>query len=466
MDRKAKDMYKGLIVLFFASSALLTTSCDDQGLLKADENFSSGGLETVYVDTFSVVTSTVLMDSIPSSSKGTLIVGGYKDDLLGKITSSTYFQIGYFSAFTPETSSIYDSIGLILPYNHQSYGDTTKTMTINVSELTDAVNQRYLPPYVPNDKVSILNPTFALYNTSKVNYSNTVMASKTLATTPLKDSIFIKLPDALGMKFYSIQNNIPDVVKYQASSNFAVISNWFIESYFKGFNLSVPTNTDASIVGFNSAKVRVRLFYRKYVNDILTNTYIDFPLTNSFNQFNNISADRTGTPVATLSTAKILPSVATGNVSFVQSGVGLYTKVEFPFVKGFLKKNRYVILDAILEVPLAPDTYFGSTPPMSVLASYTTDVSNIISGGVPGNGNDVLKASVRYDKEYTTNTKYSFSMTTFFNTEIKTNAPVITPLALVSPNLFAEVNRVVIGNRFHPTNKIKLKIYYTQYGTN
>lgn len=459
-------MYKALIVILCAVIATAISSCDDQGLLNADENFSSRGLQTVYVDTFSVVTSTVFMDSLPSSSKGTLLVGGYKDSYLGKINSATYFQIGYFAPFTPATTSIYDSIGLILPYNKQFYGDTTKSMTINVSELTGAVNQRYLPPYVPNDKVSILNPTFALYNTSSVNYSNVVMASKTTAAFPHRDSIFVRLPDALGMKMYTIQDNIPDVIKYQATANFGVISNWFIQSYFKGFNVSVPASTDASIVGFNTAKLKVRLYYRKYVNDILTNTYVDFPLTNSFNQFNQISADRTGTPVSTIGTAKILRSEATGNVSFVQSGLGLYTKVEFPFLKGFLKKNSYVILDAVLEVPLAPGTYNGFTPPITTLASYTTDVSNIISGGVPGNGNDVLKASIRYDREYSTNTKYLFSMTTFFNNEIKSNAPSITPLALVSPSLFSEVNRVVIGNRLHPTNKIKLKIYYTQYGTN
>jgi hypothetical protein len=340
-------------------------------------------------------------------------------------------------------------------------------MTINVSELTAATILRYLPPYVPNDKVSILNPTLALYNTSSVNYSNVPLASRTLTTFPHRDSIFIRLPDALGMKLYSIDDNIPDVIKYEALTNSGLISRWFVDSYFKGFNVSVPANTDANIVGFNSAKLKVRIYYRRKDSDgVLKNLTYDFPLTNSFNQFNNIKADRTGTTIASLATTKILPSEATGNVSFIQSGVGLYTKVEFPTLKSFLKKNRYVILDAILEVPLVPGTYEGATPPMNVLASYTTDVSNIISGGVPGNGNDVLRASIRYDREYSTNTKYLFSMTTFFNSEIKSNAPTITPLALVSPNLFSELNRVVIGNRFHPTNKIKLKIYYTQYGTN
>jgi hypothetical protein len=125
-----------------------------------------------------------------------------------------------------------------------------------------------------------------------------------------------------------------------------------------------------------------------------------------------------------------------------------------------------VILDAVLELPLVPATYDATTTPMNVLASYTTDVSNIISGGVPGNGNQVLQGSIRYDREYSTNTKYSFSLTSFLNSEIKSSRETITPLALVSPDLYSEVKRAVIGNRFHPTNKIKLKIYYTQYATN
>ncbi len=464
-------MYKGVILLFFAFLAVFSTSCDDQGFLNADENFTSGGLQTIYVDTFSVVTSTVFMDSLPTSSKGTILVGGYKDNYLGLINSSSHFQIGYFSTFPPANlidDILYDSIGLILAYNDAYYGDTTKLITLQVSELTGPINQRYLPPYVPNDKVSILNPTFALYNTSKVNYSAIPLASKTFAPTPRRDSVFIRLPDALGMKFYDVQSNIPDVIKYQGTSNTSVIPNWFIENYFKGIRLSVPSNTDASIIGFNTAKVKVRLYYRskKAKDGPLLNLFTDFLFTNSFNQFNQISADRTGTPIASIATSRILRSESTGNASFVQSGIGLYTKVEFPTIKSFLKKNKYVILDAVLELPLVPATYDATTTPMNVLASYTTDVSNIISGGVPGNGNQVLQGSIRYDREYSTNTKYSFSLTSFLNSEIKSSRETITPLALVSPDLYSEVKRAVIGNRFHPTNKIKLKIYYTQYATN
>ncbi len=470
-------MYKVLIVLCFSALAALT-SCEDSGSLKASENFTSGGLQTVYVDSFSVVTSTVFMDSIPSSFKQALLVGGYTDPLLGKINSSTNFQIGYSSDIEAEVKSeaikfpVFDSVVLMLPYKDKYYGDTTKAMTLHINEVTGTFTQRSLPEYVPIDKVSIINPTFAIYNTSNISYSNPSILSKTITFFPGRDTLRIRLPDDFGTRLFNVNKSIPDAVMYEysKSTNFSLISNWFLSDYFKGINLSVDNNTDGSIITFGAGTV-VRVYYHatsiKEANSgDRVNKRFDFELTNAFNQFNRIESDRSATPLSALSTAKILSSESTGNVSFVQSGVGIYTKVEFPSLKGFLKKNKYVILDAILEVPLAAYTYDGQTPPINQLACYTTDVSNIISGAVLGSGNSAIVAPVRYDREYATNTKYLFTLTSFLNSEIKTNAPAITPLALISPNIFSEVNRIVIGNRFHPTNKIKLKIYYTQYGTN
>ncbi|NOS94752.1 MAG: DUF4270 family protein [Cyclobacteriaceae bacterium] len=477
MDRKAKDMYKGLIVLCFGVLAVLT-SCEDSGSLNASENFTSGGLQTIYVDTFSVVTSTVLMDSIPSSFKQTLLVGGYSDPLLGKINSSTNFQISYSSDIEAEVLSediklpIYDSVVLLLPYKNRYYGDTTKAMTLHINEVKGTFTQRSLPEYVPIDKVPVINPTFAIYNTSNISYSSPSILSKSITFFPGRDSLKIRLPDDFGTRLFNVNKSIPDAVMYEytKSGNFSLITNWFLTDFFKGINLSVDNNTDACIISFGAGTV-VRVYYHatslKDANSgDRVNKRFDFELTNFYNQYNQIDADRSATPLSALSAAKILPSETTGNVSFVQSGIGIYTKVEFPSLKGFLKKSKFVILDAILEVPLAAYTYDGQTPPISQLACYTTDVSNVISGAVFGSGNSALVVPIRYDREYAINTKYLFPLTSFLNTEIKTNAPVITPLALISPNIFSEVNRIVIGNRFHPTNKIKLKIYYTQYGTN
>ncbi|MFN7331172.1 MAG: DUF4270 family protein, partial [Bacteroidota bacterium] len=85
-------------------------SCEDQGVLKADNNFSRSSLQTVFSDTFSIVTSTTLFDSIPTSNANTLLIGDFADPLLGRITASTYFQVGPTTAFLPAADATYDSV--------------------------------------------------------------------------------------------------------------------------------------------------------------------------------------------------------------------------------------------------------------------------------------------------------------------------------------------------------------------
>ena len=207
------------------------------------------------------------------------------------------------------------------------------------------------------------------------------------------------------------------------------------------------------------------MYYRRLSGDVLVNTSFTFPLVNAFNQFNKISADRSSTVVPLLKDYVQVSSTQTGNISFIQSGIGIYTKIEFPTLKSVLKKKINVILDAVLEVPLVQNSNSYFTLPPAVLSLYGTDESNILLGGI-SSGNGTITGGIIYDKEYNLSNRYLFSLTNYINGQIKTDAPTIPPIALVSSRISTEVNRLVIGNRFHPTNKIKLKIYYSQYGTN
>ncbi len=448
-----------LMVFSLALWSVLLLSCEDPGALNVGQKFSGNNLQTIYVDTFSVITSTVLIDSLPSNNSNVLLVGSYRDNLVGTVSSSSYFQIGYQSILFPASTSIYDSIGLILPYSRYSYGDTTKSFKINVHELTQTIKLRTTPPFVAGNKTSALNPASALFNGSSFKYSPSPITSATVQFYPHKDSVYIPLPTSLGQKWY-------DIAKADTSFHFKDF-NRFIADYFKGIYIASNVGTDACIVGFNANKVKVRLYYRKIVGDNLAAAHFDFPLAFSFNQFNQIKSDRSATTLSSLVRMVALPSTQTGNVSYVQSGVGMFTKIEFPTLKGFLSEKDRVLIDASLDVYPVQKTYLDYTKPPTTLTLYGTDQSNTILGALSGGrGADVVSTSIRYDYEYGIETKYSFSITDFISSEIKSSNKNITSLAVLSPAYLSQVNRVAIGNRFHPTNKIKLKIYYSQYGTN
>ncbi len=450
-------MKKKVFALLLIGWVVFLSSCEDGGISKGDKNFISSGLRTIYVDTFNIATSTVLADSLPTSGTNILLIGAYNDNLVGSVSSSTYLQIAYQSTFLPDATSIYDSIALILPYNRYSYGDTTKSFTLNVHELTQTIKLRTFPPFVARDKASSLIQNNALYNTSSFSYNSTPLASHTFQFYPHRDSIYIPMPKSLGQEWYGI-------AKADSSFHFKD-PNRFLSEYFKGIYIAAAAGTDAGIIGFKANKSKIRLYYRKIVGDNLANTFFDFPMVNGFNQFNNIKSDRSSTPLASLLGSDNLSSNATNNISYVQSGAGLFTKIEFPTLKQFLKNKNYVIVDALLEVPLVQQTYVSNNSPPPFLSLYATDQSNILLGGI-SSGNGTLSSSVFYDREYGLETKYSFSVVNYIFSELKSDAPSVTPLALISPTISSQVNRVAIGNRLNPTNKIKLKIFYTQYDPN
>jgi hypothetical protein len=459
-ERKANSTGKALFLMSFVLCSILLFSCEDSGILKADQNFSSGGLlKTIAIDTFTVNTSTVLIDSIPTSNTGTLLVGSYRDNLIGSVNASTYSEVAYvaFPILENQVTRVFDSVRLILPYNRFSFGDTTKVLSLKISELEQNIELRSLP--TSDIKTSIFNPKFALYNTSKVNYSNTPLVIKNVYFSPNRTSVSIKLPTVFGERLYNTDKQIPSSVKPNE------VSDWFRRNYLKGLHIFIDPGVDASIAGFNMTGAVIRLYYTDIKSSTTTkeNKTHDFPM-NAARQFNSIIADRTGSTTQSLLASTAIPSTATSNTTFVQSGVGIYTKIEFPSLKQFFKNSGRIFIDAQLEVPIVQNTYGGNTKPSRLLTLYTTDQSNIITDIVPA-GNSALTAQVILDNEYQLS-KAVFQLTGYLDGQIKADFN-LTPLALLTqPSFFSETRRMAIGNRFHPTNKIKLIIYYSQYGSN
>jgi len=472
MKRKIKTNWlKGFLIGAIGALTIIITSCEDEGLLKTDKDFASRSLQTIFVDTFSVKTSTVLMDSLPTSNTSVL-VGSYYDPFFGWINSSANFELSY-NSFLPETDWVYDSAKLILKYNNYSYGDTTKSVNLTVSELMESIEPRQLT--FGGDRVSIFNPSFALYNTSKVKFSPTPITTVSTRFFPNRDSIAISLPKSFGQRLYDTESQIPALVKaeYERTGDVSFKANWFADSYFNGLNLSVPSTTNASIAGFTPSSSVVRLYYTSKNpsndNEKITRV-IDFRLSQGTRQFNSITSNRSGTPSQALSNLTAIPSEATGNVTFVQSGVGIYTKIEFPTVKSFFLNSKIILLEAQLEVGAVQNTYLGNTKPLSLLSIYTTDQTNIVNGILPATSNSPITTRPIVDNEYQI-TRYIFPITSYLDNQIKASG-TIPSFVLAAPAfsgnrpLFSEISRMVIGNRYHPTNKIKLKIYYTQYETN
>lgn len=433
-----------LILMVFVA---FTWSCEDPNTLSVGKAFSGNNLQTILIDTFSVVTSTVQLDTFLTSNTGTVLLGRYQDDKLGVVSASSYFQVSYGGSFLPDYSSVYDSMVLVLPYNHTVTGDTTKQVKINAYQVTEQMMIRKQPA-VSGIRLSPFSAGNGFFSSSSFKYNPTPFASGTVTFFPHTDTVSIRVSDKFGANWFRLAQ--------QDSAHMFSIETNFVNTFFFGMYLNVDPSTVGSVAGFDPQKLKLRIYYKKYYGNYLRQTFHDFKI-GSYYQFNNIQFDRSGTALASLQTSKGITSYQTGNISYVQPGTGLVTRLAFPSLKTFFANNPRLILNAAnLIVYPEPGTFPKNLLPPSQLLLYTTDMTNIPLSSVAGGA-----AAINYDYVYGINTRYTFQLFSYFFGQIKSSASTITPMFLTTGVPGNSVQRVYITDRFHPYSKIQLQIYYS-----
>ena len=445
---------RGRFVVFLMMAAV-AWACEDPNTLAVSRVFSGNNLQTIYSDTFSVFTSTVQLDSFLTNNTNTLLLGKYKDDRLGYVSASSFFEISYSGSFVQSYLSFFDSAVLVLPYNHTSTGDTTKLMTINGYEIKEQMQLRKLP--VGNVKISAFNNQNGLYSNSTFARAPVPIFSSTVKLFPHTDSLSIRLPDSFGRNWFRLAKD--------DSAHIFSNSNVFVNAFFYGLYLEADPSSEGCVAGFNvgqdrdpaSKKTKLRFYYKRLVNNVLKQTHQDFTVYSSLFQYNNISYDRSGTTLASLQPSKGISSVLTNDVSYVQAGTGLVTRLDFPSVKTFFANQPNLILNAAyLIVNPEAGTYPKNLLPPKQLQLYATDDTNIPLAAIQGGS-----ATISFDYQYGLNTQYSFNIFSYLFGQIKSGTNYITPLFLVPGTLGSGVQRLYLGDRIHPNTKIQLKIFYS-----
>jgi hypothetical protein len=436
-------------------------ACEDPNTLSVSRVFSGNNLQTIYSDTFSVFTSTVQLDSFKTSGGGVVLLGRYNDDRLGHVSASSYFQLCYTGSFTQAYSSIFDSAVMVFPYDHShmATGDTTKLMTIKGYEITEPLELR-TPPIGNGLKLSIFNSGYGLFNTSTFTHSPTPIFSGTVKLFPHTDTLSIRVPDSFARKWFLM-------AKHDSVNHYFDNPNRFL-NFFQGMYVEADASTEACVAGFvvndNSNTKRPRLlklrfYYKILSNGFLRQTHQDFTVYNAPLQFNNIQYDRSGTNLASLEPNKGISSVLTNNVSYVQAGTGLVTRLYFPSFKTFFYNNPAITLNAAyLYVYPEAGSYPKNTLPPKVLQIYMTDDSNMALAPLQVGGT----ANISYDYQYGLSTQYTFDLFTYLFGQLKSSENFTTPL-LLSPGggLGTNVQRLYLADRIHPNTKIQLKIFYS-----
>ena len=427
----------------------LFTSCQTDNLdgdFVIGSDYLSINNKVLLIDTLTVDVSTINFDSLVTSNQSRILIGNYTDPILGKVKSESYLELTPdtynlgSSSDTETVNYVFDSIAMILKYDRYYYGDTTKTQTLNIHQLTQKIK-----PNIDDD---------SFYNNSTLTHYSNSIGSRTFYPRPIgKDSVNIQMDASFG-------KNLFDKLKNNEITNSDEFNN-----YFKGIVIKPSTANSSNVVGFTTACV-MRMYYRQ-ANANSEETYTkDFKIADLTKQFNNISLDKTGTIIQNLPDSRNkLSSELTNNSAFVQSGTGVACRIDFPFIKQLKYiSEKGAIVDAELIIKPIKNSASALYPIKDSLQVYECDNLNRISKILTNSdGSQMLAKLNTTPDEFNENIGYKINIGPFLYQEMKKTYANKSSLILTFPNISKGVNRIVLGNQKNAENKLKLKIYYISY---
>lgn len=414
----------------------------------------------VLVDTITVDVSTVLLDSIPTSGTGTMLIGGYHDSKLGNTQSEGYIQVGIGESWEPASNAMFDSLVLVARYSGYYYGDTTVAQTFEIRRVTQPFKTYSLPQFwVDERQYSALYTEGSLYNSSSTRYETSPLGSKTVRVRPgSPDSLSLRLDDDLGREWLQLAQ----------SKSISITSQEKFLEYFKGFVITANSPNPSCIVGFSTADIKVRLYYRQYANEALKQRYHEFPFSSELFNYSKITTDRSGTILEELSPDNNeLSSENTGGEVFIQSGAGVVTKVVFPHIKKMIDLEDLLIVNqAQLIISPVKKTFDKNSRLPTALTLFETNKSNLpLTRAYADYSVDTYQSAyINFDTEFDTSTGYIFTITQYVQKLLTTEGNLDKGFLIMPPpdEINQTINRAYLGAAPNGAYQVKLKVWFTQ----
>lgn len=411
------------------------------------------------VDSFTIKSSTVIMDSIQTSSVGSVSVGRYVDDYLGAMKATVYSKVDLGSAFSLEDTdeAELDSIVLVVYSSGVFWGDTTQTQTISVHKVTE--------------KIEITSKKPAYYNKDSLSIDSKAIGVKTFRARPQRKD------DLNSTNYHDFRIRLDDKFGQQILDS-ALVNNSFTssaarwEKELKGIALVPGEDDNASVLNFPTDSMNIRLYYRTIGGSAggAVERHRDFALSSSLS-FTNYQADRTnteelGSSLGGLTEREVgVLSERTNNLSFIQAGTGIYTKLEIPYLEMLNQEGDAAsLISAVLQVYPLSATFEQDLFPLYGLEFeiYETDrLNRLVSTIVNSSGSQVT--SIYYvNYENPEDTPLSFDLTNYVSGVLADgmleNEGLLIKFSDETNNEF--VSRMVIDNDPDSSVKIKLKVTY------
>jgi Domain of unknown function (DUF4270) len=440
---KKKD---SLLILLSAGISLgVFVSCN-KTTIDFGSDGTAGDPNISMIDTFSVELATLQADSFLTNASQHFVVGSHNDPQLGKTAVKSYFELTAPALDLRDCSNCsFDSIDIRLKVSAGYAGDTSVPFTINLYEVTQAMDE---------------TESSVGYNVSSFPYHNTPIATKTFMIRPSrKEEISIRLPDEFGSNFFRM---------LRANSD-TLTNDTRFKRYLKGLCLETASSNNAVFYFDKDPGDSILQVHYKETGTFPISKTAYFSVSATDHQFNAYTYDKSGTAVAAFTPKRkqLINSNLTGNTAFVHSNSGLYPKIKFNHLYHIKELHPFVqVLRAELEIKPVANSYQPHTlyPLPASIEMRVVDNANNIGGTAvsTSNGVDVITqtGSLFVDNIYGENTSYTYDVTGFVNSVISAGLFSEYALLMVPSGDFSSASdqRLLIGTS-HSGGSIKLKLY-------
>jgi len=485
--------WQGKSFALFASLVFLSACVDESSLIGFKKDTSRLGIH--YIE-FDLPATTIQADSlrtqnqfIVSNDIDRLLLGQATDPIFGNTSSSL------FTKFTPASGKIsgknqvtLEKLTMTLALDYYVYGDTNSSYnTYEIHEITDG-NFKSSMDYFNNSSVAYdANPLVTgIYY---YDQDSVLKSRKSPKSANRVDTIYFDFPIGPGsLAQLLLDTALRKGIYTVNSSGISVFNTIKTDSVFQlAFNglAIIPTNSNKILgirsLGFDS---KLTLYYSYNDNGVIKRSKYFYSLSflDFVPSYSKIDCNRAGTFLDGIT--KYSDFNAPDGYCYLQSGTGLYTKLDISAVHTFFKDMPSVGINAAeLVVPLEPVTtrshlsepnklflriaspnnrffkppLIGDYPNPIYANRYYCAVNTDYYLNARGDDSDVLSVSYveKIDGRY-----YSTYLSDFleYNLHLPSTLQKVNSLALLPAN-------APYGKSFHGVSfkkdKIKLKVYYT-----
>ncbi len=444
----------GLSLLLGAAACSSTPGNIGIGLPSADANTGA-----YLIDTLTIRASTVLRDSIVTSSSDLLLVGRYRDPQLGTITAKSYVTMDIGSAFTPDQTQVYDSLVLVLKplavsatNPNARYGDTTKTQTL--------VEVHRLNSFVPSTQYGYASPKLTPMG-SRVQAAAVNEREIERRARPSLTTLRVRLASAFGEELL------------RAGKLRQLTSQEQLDALYPGLALQPGATDEAALVQFAATnEASALILYYHDPSDPSTAINHSFGLSTG-RHFYQAEADRSVTAgLGALTTSlQQINSALTTQQTYIQGVLGLQTKLEIPYLNNLRSFGQNIVITSAVMTAQVPDNTSGTRnniAPPARLSLYRSNRNNQPIALVPSTRleSDVTGTGTPTTFDYKTDVAnlaginqagYRWSVLEYCKEVI--NGTVSNDGLLLNTTTPATPERVVLGGPNRSTNKLQLRLY-------